>query len=291
MTVLANRDRKEADPTLSPPRRPYQGVLQILRFNRRFYAGTLTAVTAVFLIAAFLPAPWRTLLRIAAVPALFWMSSSLLVSHYIYDRSHLYDLTWLTRQLTRPPKHWVNIHAGLDETTPLLTTLFPHSEGRALDIYDPLEMPERSIAEARRGAGCQACRAESPLGFSEGTGAKAEMTLDSAGLAARATWSTLPFPSHTLDTVFLIFTAHELRRPASRIKFFRELARVLGPHGEVALIEHARDWRNFLAFGPGFLHFFSPSSWRRTAHEAGFVVRTEFHFTPFVEVLILRNAS
>jgi SAM-dependent methyltransferase len=308
-TVLANRDRKEADPNPRnsvPPRQPYQGVLQILRFNRRFYAGTLAAVTAAFLIAALLPAPWHTFLRIAALPALFWMSSSLLVSHYIYDRSPLYDLTWLAKRLAQPPQRWVNIHAGLDETSHLITALFPQSQGCVLDIYDPTEMPERSIAEARRGTCCQApcvslgllsakeepCSAR--LGFSEGDGAvcspaKAETTLGFAGLAARATWSTLPLPSRTLDTVFLIFTAHELRRPAARVQFFRELARVLRPDGEVALIEHARDWRNFLAFGPGFLHFFSPRSWRQTARAAGFVVRTEFRFTPFVEVLILRN--
>ena len=247
-------------------RRPYQGVLQILRFNRRFYVSTLAAVALPFLLAALLPAPWRTLLRIAALPALFWMSSSLLVSHYIYDLSPLYNLSWLTKRLAQPPQRWVNIHAGLDETTPLLTTLFPHTEGRVLDIYDPDEMPERSIAEARRrGAGCQACR-------------------------ARATWSQLPLSSHAVDTVFLMFTAHELRRPAARVQFFRELARVLRPDGEVALIEHARDWPNFLAFGPGFVHFFSPRSWRQTVREAGFVIRVRFRVTPFVEVLILRNA-
>jgi SAM-dependent methyltransferase len=277
-------------------RSPYQGMFQILRFNHRYYAITLAAVTIAFVLAALIPAPWRALLIAATFPALFWTCSSLLVSHYVYDRSPLYNLKWLADQLTLPPKRWVNIHAGLDETTHLLTALFPSTEGGALDIYDPLEMTERSIAEARHsGAGRQACRAASHLGSVLFNGAacapaKAEMTLGSAGLTARATWAALPLPARAIDAVFLMFTAHELRRPAARVTFFRELARVLRRDGELALIEHARDWPNFLAFGPGFLHFFSPRSWRQTAKAAGFEVRTEFRLTPFVEVLILRKA-
>ncbi|HKO19228.1 MAG TPA: hypothetical protein VJU82_10120, partial [Acidobacteriaceae bacterium] len=65
--------------------------------------------------------------------------------------------------------------------------------------------------------------------------------------------------------------------------------RVLVPSGELVLMEHARDWKNFLAFGPGFLHFFSRKEWRKIALESGFMVQTEVAMTPFVHVYVLRK--
>jgi SAM-dependent methyltransferase len=246
------------------PGGPYQGMFQILRFNRRTYAAAAALLIAAFLLATRLNAPWNALLLAAALSALFWTFSSLLVSHYVYDRSPLYDLSWLANSLSKVPKKWLTIHAGLDEISPLLTPLFPAAEGRVLDIFDPQEMTEPSIAEARR------------ISTTE---------------SERVPWGSLPISSGTFDAAILMFAAHELRSATSRVQFFRELARVLQQDGEVVLIEHGRDWRNFLAFGPGFLHFFSPRSWRRIARTAGFEVRTEFRLTPFVDVFVLRRSS
>jgi hypothetical protein len=55
-------------------------------------------------------------------------------------------------------------------------------------------------------------------------------------------------------------------------------------------MEHARDSWNFLAFGPGFLHFFPQRAWRQAARQAGLEVRTEFAMTPFVHVFVMRRA-
>jgi SAM-dependent methyltransferase len=246
----------------------YQGMLQILRFNCRFYAGTIGLLTAAFFLAAHLSAPWPMLLLTAALPALFWICSSLLVSHYIYDRSSLYNLSWLADNLSQRPGKWLNIHAGLDEISPLVADLFPSAEGRVLDIYDPGEMTERSIVVARQVSASKS---------------------ESSAMSEASPWAALPLATGTFDAAILMFTAHELRRVASRVQFFRELSRVLRKGGEIALVEHVRDWPNFLAFGPGFLHFFSLRSWRQTALAAGFEVRTEFRLTPFVEVLMLRR--
>lgn len=247
-------------------RRPYQGVLQILQFNWRFYLSTAVVVVVALLAAPFLPRLLRVGLLIGVGPALFWMVSSLLVSHYIYDRFPLYDLSWITRTLSRMPNRWLNIHCGFDETSSLLADLFPGAAFDVADIFDPRVMTEPSIKQARH--------------------------IGRAAIAATtARFDRLPFGPSAFDAAFCIFTAHELRLAHQRATLFLEIARVLAPDGELFLMEHSRDVWNFFAFGPGFLHFFSRSAWRRTAAQAGFLVQAEFSRTPFVRVYVLRRAS
>jgi SAM-dependent methyltransferase len=245
-------------------RRPWQGVLQIVQFNWRSYAMAAAAVAMALLAAPFLPRLLRAGLLIGLVPPLFWLTSSLLVSHYVYDRFPLYDLNWIPRALSRMPSRWLNIHCGLDETSPLLAAIFPGAAFDVVDIFDPRIMTEPSIRQARQ--------------------------VERNSIAATpARFDDLPFGSGTFDAAFCIFSAHELRRDCQRATLFLEIARVLTPGGELVLMEHSRDWWNLLAFGPGFLHFFSQRAWRRTASKAGFRVHTELSMTPFVHVCVLRR--
>ena len=71
----------------------------------------------------------------------------------------------------------------------------------------------------------------------------------------------LPIPTGTVEAALLLLSAHELRTDAARLALFTELRRVLGPGGRVVVAEHLRDAANFLAFGPGFLHFHSRRTW------------------------------
>lgn len=248
-----------------PSRRPYQGVVQILQFNWRFYVTTVVIVGAAFLAMPFLSRPARTVLLLGSAPALFWLASSLLVSHYVYDRFPLYDLNWLCSVLSRTPRHWINIHSGLDETSTLLASIFPRAANQVIDIFDPVVMTETSIRVARQ--------------VSQHGMPSASMRYDS-----------LAFPDGSFDAAFCIFAAHELRHHDQRVRLFEEIARILTPDGEFVVMEHSRNWPNFLAFGPGFLHFFSRRAWRKAASDAGLTVRTELSKTPFVLVYILRRA-
>lgn len=249
----------------SAVRRPCQGVLQILQFNWRSYSSTAAVVAVALLAVPFLPRMLRIGLLIGVAPALFWMVSSLLVSHYVYDRFPLYDLSWITPTLSRMPSRWLNIHCGFDETSSLLADLFPGAAFDVADIFDPRIMTEPSIRQAQH-------------------------TERAAIAATNARFDHLPFGPGVFDAAFCIFAAHELRLAQQRATLFLEIARVLTPGGELILMEHSRDAWNFLAFGPGFLHFFSQSAWRRTASEAGFLVQSEFSKTPFVRVYVLRKS-
>jgi Methyltransferase domain len=248
-----------------PVRGRYQGVLQILHFNWRMYLATAGGLIAAALAWPVLPAAARVALLVGFAPAVFWMVASLVVSHYIYDRFPIYDLHWLEHALDHTPRRWINIHAGWDETSAALTAIFPDAVGEAVDLFDPEVMTESSIHEAH-----QACRATVP--------------------STPARFDALPFENGTVDAAFAIFAAHELRKRSQRVKFFGELRRVLTAGGELLVMEHARDAWNFLAFGPGFLHFFAPREWRETVQAAGLEVRKEFAMTPFVHVFVMRRA-
>lgn len=250
---------------IKPMRGPWQGVTQILRFNWRMYIATVVGAGVALATWPLLPAAVRVFVLIAVAPAWFWILASLAVSHYVYDMFPLYDLHWMERALTAAPRRWINIHAGWDETSELLQAIFPDAVGEAVDLFDPRVMTEASIRQARR-----ARRAAVPT------------------IAAR--FDALPFETGTVDTAFVMFAAHELRRRNQRVKFFAEVARVLTSDGECLVMEHARDWWNFLAFGPGFLHFFSQCEWRQVAQQAGLDVKHKFSMTRFVHVFILRRA-
>ena len=249
----------------APTRGRFQGVQQIFVFNWRMYAATAAAVCVV-LAAWLLAGVWMRAAMLAFVlPAAFWMVASITVSYYVYDCSALYDFNWMRKELTATPKRWINIHAGLDETTELFEEVFAGAEGFVVNIYDPRTMTEPSIRQAhaqRRGT----------------------------RTAIGARFDALPFSGARFDAAFLIFAAHELRRHEERVRLFKEVARVLDASGELVLMEHMRGGWNLAAFGPGALHFFSRSAWLKAAGEAGFAVRREFTRTPFVRVMVLRRA-
>jgi SAM-dependent methyltransferase len=243
-------------------RHPYQGAMQIFQYNWPFYvAALLLSVTGVVVLLTVELAWWiRVGLGAAIFMATFWAVASLAVSHYVYDRSGLYEFDWLNSLLPQPPAVWINIHAGLDETSGLLAQQFPAARWQILDIYDPAQMTEPAIKRARY--------------------------LTSAALpATSANFRALPLDTNSCEVIFVIFAAHELRAEEVRRLFFGELHRVLQPQGKVILVEHLRDLPNFFAFGPGAWHFLPLSVWRRNAQAAHFTVAREQKLTPFVRAL------
>ncbi|MCI0721057.1 MAG: class I SAM-dependent methyltransferase [Acidobacteria bacterium] len=244
----------------------FQGMKQIFRFNWTLYAAAVAA-QAVMLLSMellFLSGVWRLMYFIGASCALFWTGSSLVVSHYVYDRSPLYRWQWIAERFDLRPRAWVNIHAGLDETSFALRGMFPAGVASAVDVFRSSDMTEGSIRRAQRSAS-----ADLPL--------------------LRADFRSLPFRDGQFDALFLIFAAHEVRRRKSRLLFFRDMLRTLRRGGHLLLVEHLRDFPNFFAFGPGFLHFFSKREWLRLAKETGFEIAQEFSITPFVRVFYLEK--
>jgi len=241
------------------------GVRQIVRFNWTRYAGGATTIAVIaWLIARVrMVASIETALIGAAIVIAFWTAASLGASWLVYDHSDLTRWAWIGDLFGNPPRTWLNLHAGFDETSRALGGCLGGS-GRVFDIYDPLEMTEASIARAR------------------------SLTHGST-IAEAVDYRHLPAGNDTVDAAFLLFSAHELRSEEARVSLFRELRRVIAPTGRIVVVEHLRDPANWAAFGPGAMHFLSRRTWMRCFDRAGLIVETEHGRTPFVRVFALRR--
>ncbi len=209
--------------------------------------------------------PCRSCAAVACLLLIGATLLSLLVSFYVYDLSGLYRLDWSGK--CRAAARIVNIHAGFDETSILLKEKFPGCELIIFDFYDPAKHTEASIRRARK-----ACP---PF---PGT---------------RSISSTnIPLEDDSVDKIFVILAAHEIRDDDERVAFFRALRRSLKPTGQIVVTEHLRDLPNFLAYTIGCFHFLPARSWTRTFHRARLKIASENKTTPFITTFILeKNGS
>ncbi|MGD1845968.1 MAG: class I SAM-dependent methyltransferase [Salibacteraceae bacterium] len=238
---------------------PFEGVLNILRFNWHFYVLAAVLLVGILVSTVFLPVEWKPFVLLLAVLGSLPIVVSLLVSWYVYDASSLYQLPWLQGVSFQKA---LTLNAGFDETTVLLQHQFPFCDLTVADFYNPQQHTEVSIKRARKAYPPQ------PQTVS-------------------VTTTSLPFPDAAFDGILAILSAHEIRDEQERIAFFRELKRSLTPDGRVWVTEHLRDVPNFLAYTLGFFHFHSRATWLHTFHQAGFSIQGELKTTPFITTFVL----
>jgi hypothetical protein len=244
-------------------RRPFQGVWNIIRFNWHFYVLFGAGLIVLLALALFTEGMYRTLLLLAVTAFAVGISVSLLTSLYVYDLSGIYTLDWL-RLPVWDSEMMLTINAGFDEFSRTLQQKFPTARLRVFDFYNPAQHTEPSIERARA-----AYPAPAQTEHIETT--------------------RFPLNAHSVDTIFVIFSAHEIRDAGERILFFKELHRVLKSGGVIVVTEHLRDAANLCAYSIGAFHFFPRAAWLRVFQEAGLSIDTEFKLTPFVTTFILKK--
>jgi SAM-dependent methyltransferase len=241
-------------------RRKFQGVLNILSFNRHFYVFGLL-VLAVFVVSDFL-VKWPVVIFWVVIAAfLYGLIMPLIVSAYVYDYSGYYEFSWI-KDLFRERekiKLIANINAGFDETSFIIEDKFPQADIRVFDFYDAKRHTEPAIKRARKVSLVYPNTQQIPS-------------------------HSIPLEDKTADIIFLLSAVHEIRSQDEKVQFLKECHRLCKPDGKVVMVEHLRDFPNFLAFSVGFTHFFSRSVWKKAFSRAGFSRFRERKFTPFMSI-------
>lgn len=238
-------------------------MLTIARFNWPFYLGAVVVIIIALAGLFLLSGAWKVVSGFALAGAAYFLFGSLCVSHLVYDRSDLYRWGWLRRAFQGANiQQAVFCYSGFDEASTELRHVFGSVQWQVLDHFDAEHMTEPSIHRAR-------------VMFPPSPG-----TLPSR-------YDAWPAAPASADAVLGLLAIHELRSEAERSAWFTECRRCLRQGGRVILVEHMRDVPNFIAFGPGFLHFHSPVSWTRCWESAGFHSIEQFRVTPFVRVFVL----
>ena len=241
-------------------RRKFQGALNILSFNRHFYVAGLGVLAALIASRQFFEWP-DILFWLIIVAFLYGLIMPLVVSAYVYDFSGYYNFHWL-KNLARNDesvKLIVNINAGFDETSFIIKSKFPHSDLKVFDFYNAQQHTEPAIKRARK---------------------VSSVYPNTQQIAS----DLIPLKDNTADIVFLLSAAHEIRSNEEKVQFLKECYRLCKPEGKVIMVEHLRDFPNFLAFSVGFTHFFSRSVWKNVFGCAGFSSFKETKFTPFMSI-------
>ena len=241
-------------------RRKFQGVLNILSFNRHFYVYGLTALAILFASRSFIH--WSdTVFWIIIIAFLYGLIMPLIVSAYLYDFSGYYELHWLENLVNddETVKQIININAGFDETSFIIKRKFPNADLSVFDFYDSKRHTEPAIKRAR----------------------KVSLVYPNT---QQIISNSIPMAEGTVDIIFLLSAVHEIRSDEEKVQFLKECHRVCTPGGKVIMVEHLRDFPNFLAFTVGFTHFFSRSTWRQSFERAGFKTFREIKFTAFMSI-------
>jgi len=243
-------------------RRKFQGVLNILSFNRHFYIVGI-GILAVIIISHQLFA-WPDLLyRIIVAAFIYGLLIPLIVSAYVYDFSGYYHFKWLKDcEIDQSTvKQILNINAGFDETSFIIKENFPQADLKVFDFYDAKRHTEPAIVRARK---------------------VSIVYPDTQQMVS----NSISLPDQSVDIIFLLSAVHEIRSNEEKVLFLKECHRLCKPDGKIIMVEHLRDFPNFLAFSVGFTHFFSKTVWKNAFKKAGFTTFNEMKFTPFMSIFI-----
>ncbi len=241
-------------------RRNFQGVLNILSFNRHFYVFGFIAL-ALIIGSKFVFSWPNSLYFLVVLSFIYGLTMPLFVSAYVYDFSGFYNFDWLKKMNVEDTKDKfnLNMNAGFDETSFIIESILPQSKLQVYDFYNSEKHTEPAIVRAR----------------------KVSLVYPNT---QQINSKSIPLNDNSVDNIFLLSAIHEIRNHDEKVQFLKECRRVCKTNGNVIVVEHLRDFPNFVAFTIGFTHFFSRATWKKAFKEAGFNSFEEKKFTPFMSI-------
>ena len=245
-------------------RKPFQGVLNVAKFNWHFYALAFSIVFILLTSTLFLSQKYIFFCVLILGLILISTIVSLVVTYYIYDYSKIYNLNFLNNLNIKSSDNLVNINAGFDEFSLTISDKFKTKNLHVFDFYNPSKHTEISIERARK---------------------VSKIFPNTKSIET----SKIPLNENSIDYVFLLFAAHEIRNSQERIVFFQEINEKLKPNGKIIVLEHLRNLPNFIAYTIGFFHFLLKEEWKKTFLNSNLQIQSETKITPFLSLFILQK--
>jgi ubiquinone/menaquinone biosynthesis C-methylase UbiE len=241
-------------------RRKFQGVLNILSFNRHFYVIGFLVLFLILVVCTYFEVSSFFLWMVLGA-FLYGLLMPLIISAHVYDFFSYYNFDWFKELniLDDPQTQIININAGFDETSFSIEKKFPKSNLQVFDFYNEKKHTEPAIIRARK---------------------VSRLYPNTKQIST----NHIPLKENSVDVVFLLSAIHEMRKDEEKIVFLKECKRVCTPKGKVIVVEHLRDIPNFFAFSVGFTHFFSKKTWLKVFEQAQFTSISERKFTPFMSI-------
>ncbi len=247
----------------------YFGTIAMLLYNWPLFASALVFSTVTISVGWWLSAWWGGLFWGSGMAVLGLSLSILLASFMVYDwGDHEYDR--LVELGNLPQANVVaDITCGKLRGTRGLLAHFSGGHYFLLDIYDPAKMPDVALRRAR----------------------EMEPPLETERRIYRRTGQPqrLPLPHNWADVIYCSYCLHEIETPLDRDAIFKEFARMLKPNGRLLIAEHGRDWRNFIAFGPGAFSFFSAATWQQHMEQAGLIIKQHERWRGLVHLWVVER--
>jgi len=191
-------------------RRKFQGVINILSFNRHFYVIGLSILALVFGVWIIFKLP-DLLFWVIAIAFLYGLLMPLIVSAYVYDFSGYYNFKWLDK---------FNISDSKEKHF-IIKSKWPKSYLKVFDFYNAERHTEPAIIRARKVS----------LVYPDTEQIKSNI---------------IPLEDKSVDIIFLLSAAHEIRLHNEKVAFLKECRRVCKQNGKIIMVEHLRDFPNFL---------------------------------------------
>lgn len=168
----------------------------------------------------------------------------------------------------QPTDQFVHISLGRQVTVRGLARRLTAGRITAIDVYNPLLTPGRTLARQRQWAQQRLAR-QATQGM--GVGFRPDPRL----VWLNGSVDLLPLPDNSVSLVTMSRVLSELWQQGDQLQLLEEVYRILLPGGRLLLAEPVRSETQWLLYGPGALRVNRPEYWRGLFKQVGFEIVKE----------------
>ena len=237
----------------------------VVLFNKdKIILGIVVSIIAL-VTALFTSALLSKLLVTISILIVLNILMSLFASYKLYDQSNLYKPEKLFKRIpfTKNDKG-ILLHASFDPISRKLENLIEPENLKIYNLYGNRHEDDTSIKISNK------VFPPHPN----------QINIDPTNFKDQ---------SDSIDYIFAITSAHEILTQEKRVKFFKEVKRIMKPNGTLILCEQMRNFINFLFFNVGAFHFVTFKDWEEAITESGMKITKKEKLTNWGTVMYIEK--